>query len=206
MCFILATGKFTLDYIDILENAWMSNNDGAGISTHDGDKLVMMKPYTRFSHLRDSLRNLAGQPAVVHLRMATHGGVSGANTHPFWTCGKKALLSHNGIMPMPWCGNRALSDSRQFAESLMNLDAGDIYDGRDNIGKAIGHNKVVIMKEDGSIFVINKDFGYDLDKETWCSANPSYMMGACYTKPANYISAGGYDDNKYNHLAKKQIQ
>lgn len=179
MCFILTTNNLDDSHISSLEDMWHFNSHGAGIATHDGKRMVLMKPFMNISSLRRNLHKIKGQPAMVHLRQATHGAVNGRNTHPFWTCGGSGLMSHNGVLPDPWSSNRQESDSRRLAESLMGCGRDDIERSHKMIGSTIGHNKVAIMWEDGSIFHINKHLGHNLDNNTWCSANPD-VSDFCY--------------------------
>lgn len=191
MCFILQTALLNTAHASILEDAWNSNGDGAGIATHDGSRLILMKPFMKWGDLERVLRRIMGQPAIVHLRMATHGGVSGTNVHPFWTLrGKQGLLAHNGIMPSPWGNNRGISDSLRFAESLRQFGMDEVRAGALPLEKSIGNgNKVVIMDKDGAVFFLNRDAGHDYDATTWCSMDPQYL----------FIRNTGYT---YNHGGK----
>lgn len=199
MCFILATSHLTDAHIRELDYAWNTNRDGAGISTHDGDRLILMKPFMKWQDLERNLGRLIAHPCVVHLRQATHGAISGANCHPFWTLRKKALLAHNGIMPAPWSSSRQESDSKRFADMLMKYSLPDFIEGKPSLERAIGgYNKVVIMDQAGKIHYLNKQAGHTPpeDPTTWYSARPWNQIQAG-NGWERYSGCGVYGSREY---------
>lgn len=74
--------------------------DSSGILIGAGFNLVCVKAVGKLENLEKKLenRNLKGNWAIGHIRWASHGGVTEANTHPFWDCKKNIYLAHNGII------------------------------------------------------------------------------------------------------------
>jgi glutamine phosphoribosylpyrophosphate amidotransferase len=95
---------------DELRQAWMRNSDGAGVAWWDGGKVKWRKGLMRLSDLLELLPQLK-LPCIIHLRAATHGGITPELTHPFIISTTRpyslelrgalrkgeALLFHNGV-------------------------------------------------------------------------------------------------------------
>lgn len=120
--------------MDILKNCFNRNRDGAGFMYADGDAVHIHKGFMswdEFEHaIKPHLKNKE-LPFVMHFRIATHGGINQAMTHPFPLAKSTKKLrtldidtpvgiAHNGIIPM--CdGTKKLSDTAQFIKEYMTL-------------------------------------------------------------------------------------
>jgi len=93
-----------------LRQGWMRNGDGAGVGWWDGSKVRWRKGLMRLNDLLELLPQLK-LPCIIHLRAATHGGVTPELTHPFIVSVQRPfslalsgslkrgeqLLFHNGV-------------------------------------------------------------------------------------------------------------
>lgn len=91
-----------------IENAWDSNDHGAGIAYVRGKSVRVRKGIMRLEDLQALYDAVEVLPHVVHFRVATSGGVSPKMTHPF-VCEvpprldteyetQKPVLFQNGVM------------------------------------------------------------------------------------------------------------
>lgn len=72
-------------------------------------------------------RERQGKQLLLHMRIATHGGVTLKNTHPFRVGRRNLWLMHNGIISQHARTGDTKSDTRRFAatmRSLINLICG----------------------------------------------------------------------------------
>ncbi len=152
--------------LETLEKCWNANPDGAGfamisdnskyaISIHKGfmDWEDFVKAYYQYK-----LADYQGR-LLIHFRVATHGGVSKGNTHPFpLTSDIKLLKSqntlcnfaliHNGMLPIT-PSQKNISDTMELCKKLAN---GKFYNSipqiADLLNDLIGSNKIAIMTKD----------------------------------------------------------
>jgi hypothetical protein len=138
MCVIIyKPADIDLDFKD-LSLMWAKNNDGAGIAyfgTVGEDptiKCIVEKGFMKLSSLKHRLTRLWSDnhpfPMAIHLRTATHGGVSPQFTHPFALSNDiheackldtvcDAALMHNGVLQR--FGNATTSDTADFVTSVL---------------------------------------------------------------------------------------
>ncbi len=91
------------DYL--VKSATLRNPDGFGALWHDGSVLRVRRytpPYKEaIEDYRKAFKAVLDEcyafEAVIHLRQATHGGISESNTHPFKVV-KGLYMVHNGIL------------------------------------------------------------------------------------------------------------
>lgn len=119
MCVIVYKPKNSRIRLNTLMACWDANPHGAGVMWADGGKVFGVKGFMRFKDLEDFLREselvtdddrVNGDMALVfHFRLATHGGISPQNCHPFPVSGDMADLkairwedtigvAHNGVI------------------------------------------------------------------------------------------------------------
>jgi hypothetical protein len=117
---------------ELLRTCWENNPDGAGFMFYRDGAVRIRKGYMKFKHLWRALRQeglTVNDLVSIHFRIATSGGVSQENTHPFPVSTSipdlKALqlkaemgIVHNGIIdiePM----NLDDSDTQAFIYSVL---------------------------------------------------------------------------------------
>ena len=92
-----------LDAPDSLSEQSRANPDGAGIGVFGagdpaGDPLVIKEPLAAWqdAEFATAAHDLRGTTFVAHVRYASTGGLTPANTHPFSQDGR--LFAHNGVL------------------------------------------------------------------------------------------------------------
>lgn len=183
MCIVITKEKYvSMPSNNTMRRCWESNPQGAGYMYTD--------PTTRqvfgkkgFMKLDDLLKELANPKlekmnVVIHFRIATHGGVNSAATHPFpvsdkvddlnaleWT--SKAGVAHNGIIPS-YGTQKGLSDTQEFIKNVLSK-AGEhvLHPGVLKMTEAmIGSSRLAIMRRDRIVRIGN---GWVKFKGCWYS-------------------------------------
>ncbi len=74
--------------------------DSAGIAMISGDKLIVKKGVGTLDEVNAQFKldKVPGHIGIGHTRWATHGGVTGPNTHPHCDCKNQIAVIHNGII------------------------------------------------------------------------------------------------------------
>jgi predicted glutamine amidotransferase len=202
-----------------LQDAWRVNPDGAGYMYPLDGEVVIRKGFMSFEQLYSSLRQTFAQygldtvPVVIHFRIATHGSVNRANTHPFPVCSDPVRLSarktyahiglaHNGTID--GFGDRALgqSDTMDFTKAvvwpLKRLSGVDMLtrpEIRPILNAAAG-SKLALLDGAGRLVTVG---GFAADKDGYLCSN-LYHEHATPTRyvrhPAGYLTdwADDWDD------------
>lgn len=159
-----------------LENGTLCNPDGHGWAIAHGDTLSFGRyldaeeALTKFYTARKKNRG----PAIFHSRIATHGSISIANTHPFFMGGSyKTVVAHNGILTNAVPDKTDYrSDTRLFAEDILpkHFYKLDKRSTQTDLAKWAGRaNKIVILTVDPAYqsyaYIINSASGI-LDEDT----------------------------------------
>jgi glutamine amidotransferase len=103
---------------------WLENPDGGGIAYPHGKRVVVVKAMTFEEWWREYRLIIHRHPKVdvlLHLRIATHGGVDLDNVHPFYVGdNEQTVVAHNGVIydcvPAHW---ESRSDTRVFVEDAL---------------------------------------------------------------------------------------
>lgn len=146
--------------LDTLKKCWEANPDGAGFALlTGGDKyaIEIHKGYMTWEQFKAAfekyrLADFAGD-MLLHFRIATHGGISPGNTHPFSLTGDVKLLKHtnvltnyalihNGMLPIKPKGD--ISDTMEFCRRLAPLYQ-NIPSAFNLIEGMAGNNKIAVM-------------------------------------------------------------
>lgn len=167
---------------ELLEAAADSNRDGFGFMYAKDDKLHVHRSMNMGSILKVVKQIPTDAPAAVHCRIGTHGERTKENCHPFRIIDGLYLM-HNGILPLKDPDNKR-SDTALFATYLRRLLEPDpslfmSEEFRVLVRMAIeagyASNKLLFMRNDGEVWVVNYDAGYDYG-DIWISSNPfSYV-------------------------------
>lgn len=191
-----------------------SNPDGAGLVYigDDGNFRIMKTLDCPDVLYHEYIRaNEAERDCLLHFRKATHGRIAMDNCHPFWS-GEDEVYIHNGVLSLHKIPDDEV-DSRVFADRVLRHLPDDWRDMPDIVRMVesfISGSKIVILRKDGDVTILNENSGHwRSDKGVWFS-NHSYRV---YTKPTttkqysyghygSYDGFGGYgwwdDDEKWN--------
>lgn len=175
MCVIFSADKGNQIPLEALQDGTNRNSDGWGVMWFDNGQLVHEKsPKADPLAVYDITKKLT-VPAVVHLRLTTHGENSLANTHPFEIIPNRLLMMHNGVVDVSGT-SRKRSDTRVMVEDyiqpLIGNKPGRLTNRgmRNFIQSLIGEssNRLVFMDETGKTTYFNKRLGIDW-KGIWAS-------------------------------------
>lgn len=151
--------RVNLPSLEILKQCWDANPDGAGFALLTGGEraIEIHKGYMTWKQFvaayeKYRLAEFTGD-MLLHFRIATHGGVSPGNTHPFSLTKDVKLLQHtnvrtnyalvhNGMLPIEPEGD--ISDTMEFCRRLapfyQNIPAAlELIEGM------AGNNKIAVM-------------------------------------------------------------
>ena len=199
-----------------IENMWFNNHDGAGFMyAHDG-KVHIEKGFMKLSDFESALErvgktiNLDDVSVVMHFRIATHGGVSPANTHPFPVSTSIGLLqklkckaplgvAHNGIINIT--PRKGISDTMEYiATQLAPLYKGvPHFYNNPHLMELVENgvqSKLAIMNGDGEIYTVGK---FETDKDILYS-NDTFKPYAFYGKFWKDTWSDYYMDDDYDAL------
>lgn len=137
MCIIAAKpAGIAMPNHETLVNMWEHNPDGAGFMYSDKGRVHIEKGFMSLKDFLSALDlvgkqvDLKASGVVMHFRIATHGGVSAANTHPFpistnLACLRKPVynadiaVAHNGIIHSVTPRDKNTSDTAEFVASVL---------------------------------------------------------------------------------------
>lgn len=180
MCLIVS-GIGTQIPLELLQDAANKNADGWGAMWHDGQRIVVEKATKTDPEAIYSLTRTLDREVIVHLRMATHGDNSMANTHPFEVVPGKLYMMHNGIVSVPTSGKR--SDTRVLVEDYLQPLIGSRPGRMQNPGlrrfvqDMIGDssNRLVFLDHRGKVDYFNKRLGIQW-RGLWCSNTYAWTL------------------------------
>ena len=154
--------RVNLPSLEILKQCWDANPDGAGFAMLTGGEraIEIHKGYMTWkqfvtAHEKYHLAEFNGD-LLLHFRIATHGGISPGNTHPFCITKDVKLLQHtnvlsnnalihNGILPIE-PEVKGISDTmelcRRLAEGGLSRNIPAVFN---LIQGMAGNNKIAVM-------------------------------------------------------------
>lgn len=223
---------------DILKNCWNNNDDGAGFAYNLDGRVIIRKGYMTYEAFSAALKqhnetyNLKNRGVLIHFRIATHGGVLPAMTHPFPIVADNGALSkiqyssdyaviHNGVISLTSYDatkEKATSDTAVFIRDYLSSLATNKnwFDNDANIElihKLIG-SKMAILNKKGEI---KMTAGFTADNGNFYS-NDSYLYNYyTYNRTNNVyvyqpwdeyeydIAEGAYYNSSRNYTPKKKV-
>ena len=185
---------------ETLHNCWNKNPDGAGFMYAEDGKLNVVKGLMSYEAFEQAYAPHSDKNAVLHFRIATHGGVNPENTHPFVIHDNLAMV-HNGIITNVKITDKAKSDTWHFTEMYLKkfhtMWREDEF--KDLVESYIGHSKLILMDNEGNVEIYKSNLG-KWDSDCWFS-NSSYETPK-YVAPKPYM----YDSSwKNNNPYKKDV-
>lgn len=182
--------------LEILKQCWEANPDGAGFALLTKGKPHPIEIHKGFmtweafaaAFQQHHLADFAGD-LLLHFRIATHGGVSPGNTHPFsitpeikilqqTSVATDVALIHNGILPVaPTVAG--ISDTMELCRRLAGLH--DIPAVLALLEDFIGDNKIAVMTKN-KVHLAGK----------WETLDHVYFSNTFWQH--NFFNDGWYDD------------
>lgn len=167
MCIILTCEKYVRPDYDLLETCFWNNPDGAGIMWTEDDAVQIVKGFDDVVDLAEAIKCVPDDSRlVVHMRIATSGGIDVGTCHPFPVCDSLEFLhasdvecdvgiAHNGVIAgMPTDAKKGISDTVYFVGHIVN----DLYSGEGitksvlrRIKRAAPGNRFAVMTSDGTV-------------------------------------------------------
>ncbi len=183
---------------ETLHNCWNRNPDGAGFMYAEDNKLTVVKGLMSYTDFLEAYAPHADKNAVLHFRIATHGGVNPENTHPFIIHDDLAMV-HNGIISAIDTPDKTKSDTWHFTEMYLKKYHSMWKDDEFQtlVESYIGHSKLIFMDNTGEVKIYKEKLG-NWNSECWFS-NTSWETPK-YKAPTPSVYSGSWQTpkNVYN--------
>lgn len=211
MCIILACEQNVRPDHELLETCFYNNPDGAGIMWVEDGRVQTSKGFTSIRELAEAIDYVPKQSRlVIHMRIATSGGIDVGTCHPFPICNDlemlhepdvecDAALMHNGIIPtMPTDDKLGISDTVAFVQLVVN----DLYHSEGvtksslrRIKRAAPGNRFALMTKDGKVYRLGD--GWESVTKGIQASNSSWR----YDKSLRWYSYDDYEDYEDDYIA-----
>lgn len=153
-------------------NCFNSNQDGAGFAYALDGKIHVQKGFFDFDEFYREFIKHEQHDAIVHFRIGTAGPNDVFNCHPWAVIdcyrGFEFAIIHNGILSYPHSTEK--SDTGHFVDEvfgpILQRDPWflDSKPGIYLLEEKLGHgNKMVVLRSDGKVYVLNRDNGIESD-------------------------------------------
>lgn len=193
MCILIAKPKgVKAPTIDVMKKCWDNNPDGAGIAFSDGRKIILRKGFMKWDDFKEAYEKLHIDKynAIIHFRIATHGTVKPANTHPF-NVNDRIVAAHNGVLQVKNEGDWTDSETffKRICAPILTSFKIDSKEFKLCVESLIGTSKLAFLTDNGTMHT----FGNFIEDNGVYYSNTTYMhpkyVGGCY----------GYGDYEYGH-------
>lgn len=180
MCVIIIKPKGA-DYPDAadIKNCWDANPDGAGLMYPVDGKVKIVKGLMTYKALdraiRKARKDAQGAPMIIHCRIATHGKIQPACTHPFPLAALSTMrktsqscnlaCAHNGIIHGQATDDNT-SDTMAYLDSIVRPLASKTDIFRDKWAKRVieatcGLSKLAFLDGRGRLLMIGSYIEHD---------------------------------------------
>lgn len=201
MCIILTCKENVRPSHELLETCFHNNPDGAGIMWIENGRVQTSKGYADEGALESVISSIPkDSPLVIHMRIATSGGVSAAVCHPFPVSNNldflhaedtecDAAVAHNGIITgMHTNEKMGISDTVTFVgdylAGMWRRDNRVTKDMRRRIINLAPGNRFAIMTKSGDVYRIG---------EGWESVSPGIEASNSSWRYSRRLAYGTYD-------------
>ncbi len=161
---------------DVLEACFKQNDDGAGFVTRlKGNKsgqpvFHLEKGFMTFEKFWEAYEEYNKEhQCLVHFRIATHGEINEANSHPhLFGQNMSHAMVHNGVLGnFTAASTKEKSDTRVFAERVLhplaknnpNFDKDDGLMSYVEDGIGYGNKVVILSRDEGRVKILNERAG-----------------------------------------------
>jgi len=191
MCIAILKTKNSLITDEEIINSFNNNPDGAGFGFFYDGKPKVFKPYFTLDEFLQAWKKaykeymLDKRDVILHFRIATHGGLTKENTHPFLSK-KNSIIAHNGIISGlgdkvykqtkysygSWWGGKdedttktetqKKSDTVEFIENYINKLPAKFYRNlvvKDLVENRIDYSKIIVLNKD-EYCILNESNGH----------------------------------------------
>jgi len=209
MCLIIYNKNGTPINNAYIKAAYENNHDGFGVMWSENGSVFTNQGLFSLKVINEILRELHGMTYACHFRYRTRGAVSAENTHPYQVLSKEndgedLWMMHNGTFNFITATEND-SDSaifaQKFAPIIKDLGTDVLFDNFHprRMGSKIGeNNKVLFMRGDGKVSVVNNQMGFT-ENGKWFSnkysLNSTYRAESLQQKTAKKV----YDFPKYDY-------
>lgn len=189
MCIILTCEKNVRPDHDLIETCFYNNPDGAGIMWVEDGMVQTAKGFMDESSLIRAIESVpVDSPLVIHMRIATSGGVDVGTCHPFPVCRDldtlhaactecHAAVAHNGIIHgIPTDDKRGISDTVYFVShnvaDMWRRDNKVTRKMRRKLSSMAPNNRFAILTENGEVFRVGSGWesvsrGIEASNDSW---------------------------------------
>lgn len=189
MCIILTCEKNVRPDNGIIETCFWNNPDGAGIMWVEHGMVQTSKGFMDESSLLRAIESVPkDSPLVIHMRIATSGGINIGTCHPFPVCRDldtlhaantecHAAVAHNGVIAgLPTDNNNGISDTVYFVShaisDMWRKDNKVTKKMRRRMVKLAPSNRFAILTEDGKVYRVGKGWetvsrGIEASNSSW---------------------------------------
>ena len=195
MCIILTCEQFTRPDFNLIDDCFYANPDGAGLMWCEDGRVQIAKGFTDSQSLFDAIESTPIESRlVIHMRIATSGGIDVGTCHPFPICTRMealhaanvecdAALAHNGVISgMPTSKELGISDTVAFVSLVVNdmyVNEGITKSVCRRIKKAAPGNRFAIMTSDGAVYRMGA--GWETVTKGIQASNDSWAWSKYYT-------------------------
>ena len=170
-----------------LDAAYENNPHGFGMMWADSGKVQIVRGLFDLQDIKSMLKSMDGYPHVVHFRYRTRGPIDDRNCHPHRVLSRKIdgedlWMMHNGTF-FHLKSDEEESDTVKFAKHLQSalrvygpdslFDKQQLHRMASRVGAI---NKLVFLRGDGKIALVNKSEGFEEDG-CWYSNTYSLKPG-----------------------------
>lgn len=167
MCIILTCEPNVRPDFSLIDTCFNNNPDGAGLMWCEDGTVCTEKGFTDVWSLVEAIDSIPkSSRLVVHMRIATSGGIDVGTCHPFPICDDldmlhsaytecDAAIAHNGVIAgMPTDDKLGISDTVYFVSHYVNYlyhTEGITKGMQRRIKKAAPNNRFAIMTKDNTV-------------------------------------------------------
>lgn len=205
MCWIMVKDEENEIPYDYINEAQKKNEDGYGVSWFENGVINTFKTLV-YSEILAKIETLKFREFILHLRNTTAGLSDVANSHPFEV--PSGVMFHNGtianLKPLTVYQGGTLedqdkSDTAKLAELISECEYENVSDIAPLLQAICGYvfNKLVFMNNDGTIDIVNEDFGIMDPNGNWYS-NDYHIPPPPKAKTKVFVY-GTLKEGYYNH-------